>query len=404
MINTILQYSLPLLCAIISLLYFYRSSIGLERHLKKVSYGFFVLALFELLSLSASFRNSIYVSVFELVAPYGVLNIVSFVLLIIGVMTLASWTWYYLLKRLSTQLFMLSMTGAVLLSLLTTGVFVTLLLKSVETESLIKLTSNATVTSSLLEEKRLRIASETKQFAMDSELVKAMSEVNRQTLQAKVRNQMLQTGVSAIVIVDKDGAVLVNSENEDERGESLSSDKYIEKALTGESVSGYFVTSATTSPSVSLRHASSTAGGAIMVSMVMDNAFVDGIKNSTGLSVSIYGDKIMSATTEEDGGSKTRLLGIKEINPKVVSNVWEKGEIYASSSELGDNKYLSAYVPLKNQNNEVVAVMQASQREVAAIQAAGQAVQTTFGLIILIMILLAWPLNLMCNKLVKEWE
>jgi len=359
MINVLLAYSLPMLCAIVSLLYFYRSSIGLERHLKKVSYGFGVLAFFELLSLSASFRNSIYVYVFELVAPYGVLNIVSFVLLIIGVMTLASWTWYYLLKRLSTQLFMLSMTGAVLLSLLTTGVFVTLLLKSVETESLIKLTSNATVTSSLLEEKRLRIASETKQFAMDSELVNAMSEGNRQALQAKVRNQLLQTGVSAIVIVDSNGAVLVNSENEDERGASLTGDKYIEKALTGESVSGYFVTSATIAPSVSLRHASpTTAGGAIMVSMVMDNAFVDGIKNSTGLSVSLYADKIMSATTEEDGGAKTRLLGIKEINPKVVSNVWEKGEIYASSSELGDNKYLSAYVPLKNQNNEVVVAYQ----------------------------------------------
>jgi hypothetical protein len=134
--------------------------------------------------------------------------------------------------------------------------------------------------------------------------------------------------------------------------------------------------------------------------MVMDNAFVDGIKTSTGLSISIYGDKIMSATTEEVGNSKVRLMGIKEINPKVISNVYEKGEIYASSSELGDNKYLSAYVPLKNQNNEVVSVMQVSQKEVAAIQAAGQAVQTTFGLIILIMILLAWPLNMICKRLV----
>lgn len=263
MINIILQYSLPLLCAIIALLYFYRSSIGLERHLKKVSYGFFVLALFEILSLSASFRSSHNVWVFELVAPYGVLNIITFVLLILAILTLASWTWYYLLKRLSTQLFMLSMTGAVLLSLLTTGIFVTLLLKSVETESLIKLSSNAAVTSSLLEEKRLRLASETKQFAMDSDVVKAISEGNRQVLQAKVRNQMLQTGVSSIVIVDKDGAVLVNSENEDERGVSLSSDKYIEKALNGEAVSGYFVTSATIAPSVSLRYASPITGGAI---------------------------------------------------------------------------------------------------------------------------------------------
>lgn len=404
MMNTIFQYSLPLLCAIVSLLYFYRSSIGLERHLKKVSYGFAVLALFELMSLSASFRSSVYVWVFELVAPYGILNIITFVLLILAMLTLASWTWYYLLKRLSTQLFMLSMTGAVLLSLLTTGIFVTLLLKSVETESLIKLTSNATVTSSLLEEKRLRMASETKQFAQDLEVVEAIGDTNRQVLQARVRKQMLQTGVSQIVIVDKNGAVLLNSENEDERGTSLTGDKYIEKALNGESVSGYFVTSATIAPSVSLRYASPTTGGAIMVSMVMDNAFVDGIKNSTGLSVSIYGDKVMSATTEETGNSKVRLVGIKEINPKVISNVYVKGDIYASSSELGDNKYLSAYVPLKNQNNEVVSVMQVSQREVAAIQAAGQAVQTTFGLIILIMILLAWPLNMICKRLVAEWE
>lgn len=404
MINIILQYSLPLLCAAVSILYFYRSSIGLERHLKKVSYGFGVLSLFELVSLSSSFRSSIYVWLFELVAPYGILNITSFALLTIAVLTLASWTWYYLLKRLSTQLFMLAMTGAVLLSLVTTGIFVTLLLKSVETESLLKLTSNAAVTSSLLEEKRLRIASETKQFAIDSEVVKAIEEVNRQVLQAKVRNHMVQSGVSTIVIVDKNGAVLVNSENEDERGTSLTSDKYIEKALAGEYISGYYVSSATIAPKVTLRHASPAEGGAILVSMILDNAFVDGIKNSTGLSVSIYGDKLMSATTEEVGNSKTRLVGIKEINEQVLKKVWGEGVIYANSSELGDNKYLSAYVPLKDQNNEVVAVMQVSQKEVTAIQAAGQAVQTTFGLIIMIIILLAWPLSVICKRLVAEWE
>jgi len=299
---------------------------------------------------------------------------------------------------------MLAMTGAVLLSLVTTGIFVTLLLKSVETESLLKLTSNAAVTSSLLEEKRLRIASETKQFAIDSEVVKAIEEVNRQVLQAKVRNHMVQSGVSTIVIVDKNGAVLVNSENEDERGTSLTSDKYIEKALAGEYISGYYVSSATIAPKVTLRHASPAEGGAILVSMILDNAFVDGIKNSTGLSVSIYGDKLMSATTEEVGNSKTRLVGIKEINEQVLKKVWGEGVIYANSSELGDNKYLSAYVPLKDQNNEVVAVMQVSQKEVTAIQAAGQAVQTTFGLIIMIIILLAWPLSVICKRLVAEWE
>jgi predicted DNA-binding protein len=299
---------------------------------------------------------------------------------------------------------MLLMSLVVVLSLIVTGTFVSLLFKSVETESLIKLRSNAEVTTSLLEEKKLRIQSEMKQFSLNSEVIKAVEDGNRQVLSEKIKKQMELTGAGSMVIVDSSGKVIIRGENEEEKGASLSSDKYIEKALGGANPAGYFVTSGTISPVVSLRLATGMTGGAIMTTYILDNVFVDGIKNSTGLAISLYGDKTLAATTEEIGNSNTRLSGIKEMDSEVLSRVWDKGEIYTTASTLGEREYLSAYVPLKDQNNEVMAVLQVAQQEVEAMQAAGQAVQMTFGFIILIMVILAWPLSMISKKLVKEWE
>ncbi|MEI8233047.1 MAG: cache domain-containing protein, partial [bacterium] len=344
------------------------------------------------------------VAIFKLVAPFGVINSISFGLLMVAIVILSTWTWYYLLKRLSTQLFILSMTGVVALSLIITGIFVTLLLKNVETESLTKLTSNARVASSLLEEKKLRLLSETKLFALDPQVVSAIADNDRKVLSPKVKAQMTQTDVSSLIVADSEGKIILQGENEEVRGVSLSDDKYVQKALGGETLSGFVASSQVIAPEISMKVAVPAGKGAIIVSYVLDNSFVDGIKTNTGLSVSIYGDKILSSTTLDIGDGKTRLSGIKETNKKVLENVWKKGEVYAAVSTLGDEEYLSAYIPLKDQNNEVVAVMQVSQAQIAALQTAGLAVQTTFGFIILIMTILALPLNLICKKLVKEWE
>jgi len=402
--NVIAQFALPILAIMVAFLYWRRASIGLEEHLKKVSIGFLFLALYELLGLSSLFRGSQSVAIFKLVAPFGVINSISFGLLMVAIVILSTWTWYYLLKRLSTQLFILSMTGVVALSLIITGIFVTLLLKNVETESLTKLTSNARVASSLLEEKKLRLLSETKLFALDPQVVSAIADNDRKVLSPKVKAQMTQTDVSSLIVADSEGKIILQGENEEVRGVSLSGDKYVQKALGGETLSGFVASSQVIAPEISMKVAVPAGKGAIIVSYVLDNSFVDGIKTNTGLSVSVYGDKILSSTTLDIGDGKTRLSGIKETNKKVLENVWKKGEVYAAVSTLGDEEYLSAYIPLKDQNNEVVAVMQVSQAQIAALQTAGLAVQTTFGFIILIMTILALPLNLICKKLVKEWE
>ena len=137
----------------------------------------------------------------------------QYLILFIASLILASWTWYYLLKRLSTQLFMLSLSGAVVLSLLITGLFVSLLLRSVEAESLIKLTSNARVISSLIDEKKMRMLSEAKLFAQDSVVQAAIISGERKELGDKVKTQMSTAGTSSLIVTDSEGKVIYKGEN-----------------------------------------------------------------------------------------------------------------------------------------------------------------------------------------------
>lgn len=404
MMNAVMHFALPLLSSIVAILYWRRASVGLERHVKKVAVGFSILALYELIGLSTMFRTTSTVWLFKIVAAFGILNIMQYIVLLIASLILASWTWYYLLKRLSTQLFMLSLTGAVGLSLLITGLFVTLLLKSVETESLVKLTSNARVTASLIDEKKARLASETKLFAQDSVVKESVISGERKDLIPKANTQMSTTGISSLVVTDSEGKIILKGENEEERGVSWSDDKYVQRALKGESSAGIVSIPGVMAPELSIRVAVPVGRGSVVASQVLDNAFVDGLKATTGLAVSIYGDQLMSSTTEDVGDGKTRLTGIKETNKKVIEAVWKNGETIAIAGRIGDREYLSAYVPLRDQNNEITGVMQVSQPQVAALQTAGDAVQMTFALVIVVMLVLSMPIYFVCEKIVREWE
>jgi hypothetical protein len=404
MIALPLQFSLPILSACVALLYWRRASLGLEQHMNRVAMGFSIFALYELFSLAGLFRTSHDVWVVQLVAPFGIINSIQYALLVISMCILARWTWYYLLKRLSTQLFMITLSGAVGLSLLITGLFVTLLLNSVETESLQKLTGNAKVVSSLLEEKKARLISETKFLSVDPVVLTSISNGERKLLAPIIKNHMIQTGVTSFTVVNSEGKIILQGENEEERGTSLSEDNDVKEALQGEVVSGFVSKSGVVGPEVRIRVIVPAGSGALIASQILDNAYVDGIKTTTGMSISIYGDKVLSSTTEDIGDGITRLVGIRETNQKVLEYVWEKGAITAQSVRLGENEYLSGFVPLKDGSGTTIGAIQLSEPQTTGIKTAGQAVQLTFALVIAIIIALSFPIYLISKRLVAEWE
>src|SRR3972149_7440837 len=63
-------FLLAVLAMVTGLLYRRRAARGLERHLKPVSLGFFILGLAELLGVSIGFRDIVNVALANLVAPF----------------------------------------------------------------------------------------------------------------------------------------------------------------------------------------------------------------------------------------------------------------------------------------------------------------------------------------------
>jgi hypothetical protein len=400
----VLLFPLPLLSGFIGLLYWRRASIGLENHLKKIAFGFLGLSLYEFFGLGVLFRSTQSVWISQLMQPYGPVNIAQYICLIFSLVIFARWAWYYLLKRLSTQLFMLSLWGTVFLSLVITGIFVSLLLKSIEGESLQKLTSNAKVMMSNVEEKKARLLSETKYLAQDPAVVNSIATEDRKILSVIVKDHMEKTGTDSVLVVNREGKVIVRGENEEERGVSLSDDSDVKKALKGEFLVGFISKQGVLSPEVSIRVLVPAGEGVVIASYVLDNAYMDGIKASTGMSATMYGNHVISATSELNSADNSRLIGIRETNSRILSEVWGAGRLYAQVSSVGDNTYLAGYIPLKDTSNTPIAVLQIAEPQVQSLQTASTAIQMTFILIICIIIFLSFPLYWITQNLVAEWE
>lgn len=399
-----LQLILTLLASLIALVYWKKASLGLEKHLKKVAVGFVFVSLYELFTYLRIFNDSKIVELVKFSSAFGLMSLISYMSLFIALLILSSWTWYYLLKRLQTQIFILTMSGLVLLTLVITLSFSTLLIKSLETESLGKMTSNAKVIKTMIDDKRGRLLVEAKLFTQKQELLAAYEANDRKKMYDIGRKEMDLLGISNLVITDSNGSLVVKAENYEERGVSWSSDKYVIKALNKEDVSGVAVVSGVLAPQVYIKIAVPLSTGVVVFGQALDDVFVDYTKKSTDLNISLYGDKILSATSLDIGDHKTRLNGIKETNQEVLNKVWQAGEVFASNTKIADQEYLSAYVPLYDYDNTIVAVLQASQPQVVTLQVVAAAIQMTFALVILVMIVMSIPLNLISQKLVADWK
>lgn len=101
---TLLPFTYPILASLTGFLYLRRSTIGLEDHLKKLAFTFFVLAISEFISLGYLLQTTDNSAIYSFVAPLGPLWIIQNLILILSYSMLFKWVLGYLLKRFQTQL------------------------------------------------------------------------------------------------------------------------------------------------------------------------------------------------------------------------------------------------------------------------------------------------------------
>lgn len=405
---SIISYLLsPLLVFTIGIMYFRRATIGLERHLKRVSISFLLLALSEVFALRALFLQSTNIDIYQLTAPFGLLWVIQNLLLILSLAILCRWVFAYLLKRFETQLFMIFTIMILVVFLITTISFTGLLVKNLVDQTLGELTTDAKVLALSLESKQQAILSDAELFAQDPAIVESMSTKDRQKLVERTAPHLLTHKLTSLVVVDPTGIVSANGEDPERFGYSLSGDSVFQQALAGQTIVSLDIQEGTITPNIIIRAASpikkdTTIIGVVISGSVVDTALLDGIKKATGLEASIYADTKLSATTILSPDGITRPIGTQEQRPFIRIPVMEQGIAYTGAVTLLNRPYFASYLPLKNIKNDSVGMLFVGKPQSDVLATAGRSIELTFVVTAILLIVSVFPAYMISWFIVKQ--
>jgi hypothetical protein len=397
----------PMLYGLVGTLYFRRATIGLERHLKPVAIAFYILALSGLFGLSNLARSVDNITLYQLTAPFGPLWIIEHLLLLVAVALISHWVFGYLLKRLMSQIFMFASVTILGIFLITTATFTYLLVKSLEEETLNQLVSDAKVLQYSIDSLSAQSLSDAEVVAKNPQVISALVDKSRQGLGDLTQNVLLSKKESFLTIINGSGQVLARGEDKEHYGDYLASDPLVRRALLGQSATSIETKNGTLAPEISVRAATpiNSQGkiiGAVLAGTIIDNAFIDGIEQATGLVGSLYGDDQLSATTIAVGSAHARPIGARETSPIVKEIVLQNGQGYSGAVTFLNLPLYAAYQPLKDIDNVPVGMLMVARPQIGVLAAAGKSIEITFLASALLLVLAAIPSYLVSKYLTSQ--
>ena len=401
----------PLGALTIVVLYWRQATVGLERHLKPVVWAFGLLFIYELLSLSNLWKGTNNPTISKLVAAFGPLWIAELVFLLAGVLVLGRWVWRYLTERFMSQLFMI-FTGAILaIFLLTTVSFTFLLVNNVQNSSLNNLKTAASVLNYAISGKKAQTLADAEAIAENPDVVSAVMANDHNSLNSLTSTYLHDKQQSTLTITSNVGQVLLRAQDPSRWGDSISSDTNIRRALIGQSISSVSTQDGVLAPQIYINvavpivnTANNQIVGAAESSLVLNSAFVDGIKQATGLDSSIYAGNVVSATTFLAPDGITRWIGVKETSSTVQNTVLKHGQTFKGTLDIQNRQYLAVYTPLKDINNNIIGMIFIGQPQVAILEAAGRSVELTFVVTALLLIVSIIPAYLISKYLSRQLD
>jgi hypothetical protein len=389
-------------------LYWRRATTGLERHFKRIAYGFVLVALSDLIGLASLLRNTDNPVIYSWVAAFGWVWMVGQVLLLAGLLIMGIWVWSYLTKRFFSQLFMVFITTTVIVFFVVTVSITALLLRNIRSDSLTNLNTAASVLNYAIEAKQAETMAGAQQMATTSDIVQAVKAKDHAKLVSLTQNYLSDKKQSSLVITDQSGKVLVRGEDSEKWGGSVSSDSLVRRALLADSessVSAYQGVNATLQvrSAVPIKDAG-TVVGSIVTGLELNSSFVDGIKQATGLQSSIYSGDTLAATTLVSADGKTRSVGVKFTNTSVTKRVLTDGRPYSGALSLQNKEMLGVFYPLKDVDNTVPGMLLVSEPQSNILRTAGQSIELTFLLTAASLIISVVPIYYVTKAIEKQLD
>lgn len=378
-----ISYVLPFGAFTNAILMFRRSFKGLEKHLRPLIAVFAALGVYEIASLARLFRSTENVVTYGLIKPFGPVWSVEHAALAIAAIILGIWLWQYLVTRLESQLTLMFTAATLIIFLLTTTTFTFSLLRSVQKETLSNLNTNAKVIDYALSAKKSELKTAAETLATNDNLATAISGRDRQRITELVLPVFEKRGASSLIVTSSKGEVLLRAENSQLWGDSLSNDVFVKRALAGETRTGATTKSDVTSPKVLIQavgpifDTNKKVVGTVLVANIVDNGFLDSLKQATGLESAVYAGNVRSATTLVAADGKSRLVGITEPNDSVNKTVLKDGKTFSGSLDVLGVPYSAVYSPLQGGDDKPIGMLFAGRPQAALLDSASKSIEVT---------------------------
>jgi hypothetical protein len=402
------QVGIPLLAGAVMFLYWRRATKGLERHLKPVMWAFVWFTVFELVDLAVLGRGTADPRLYDVVAPFGPLWVLAQAVLAVAAVVLGRWVWQYLTKRLQTQLFMVLTTACLVIFLVTTVSFTFLLMTRVQNQAFESLNTTAKVLNTSIASKQAETIAAAEVVAQNSDVAAAVTAKDHARLAQLVSGVLAAKKLSALMVTNDSGQVMLRAEDPANWGDSVSSDSLVARAAVGKSTRGLATASGALTPrlimkaTTPVRNAAGAIVGTVTAGFAIDNAFVDGLKQSTGLASAIYSGQTRVATTLLAPDGSSRSVGVKETRTDVTKTVLEQNKSWSGLVTTNGQSYLVVYAPLRDADNAPVGMLFIGEPQVSLLQAAGRSIELTFLIAVLLLAAAVWPVHFIARSLARQ--
>jgi hypothetical protein len=403
-----LQLGLPLLAGAVTFLYLRRATTGLERHLKPVVWAFLWFTAFELVDLAVLGRNTSDPRIYDILAPFGPLWILGQILLALAAAVLGRWVWQYLTKRLQTQLFMVLTTACLVIFLVTTVSFTFLLMSRVQGQAFESLETTARVLGTSIAGRQAETIAEAEVLSQNQLVAVAVASKDHDKLVQITKGTLTAKKLSSLVITNDSGMVLLRAEDPAQWGDSVSSDSLVARAAVGKGTQGLVASEGAMAPQLTMkatrpiRNAGGSIVGTVTTGFAIDNAFVDGLKQNTGLASAIYSGPVRVATTLLAPDGTTRSVGVKESRTAITDKVLEQNKTWSGLTTTDGQSYLAVFAPLRDADNVPVGMLFIGQPQVLLLQAAGRSLELTFLISVLLLMMAVWPVHVISRSLARQ--
>lgn len=405
-----IKWILPFGGLAVAVFYWRRATTGLERHLKRVAYGFVFVALSSFVGLASLLRTTDNPILYSWVAAFGWVWLLEQLLLLVGVIILGTWVWSYLLKRFFSQLFMVILGSTVIVFFIVTVSLTTLLLRSIRSDALTNLETAASVLNYAIGAKKAETTAGAQQLAISSDVIQAVQASDHAALVKLTQNYLSDKKQSSLIITNESGKVLLRGQDAERWGDSISSDTLVKRVLLGEVKSSITAYQGVSAPTLQVRSAVPIYGtdgivvGSVVTGIDFDSAFVDGIKQATGLQSTIYSGDTVAATTLTAPDGISRNVGVKLSDSSVTERVLKQGEAYKGGINVQNRELLGAFLPLKDVDNATTGMLLVSQQQSTILETAGRSIELTFLLTASSLIISVIPIYMITRTIEKQLE